>query len=304
MLNKLEALRYFCTAAETLHFSDTAMRLSVSPQVVTRMIADLEAHFGEQLFKRNTRKIALTAFGESLLPKAQKLLAESEDLFSGNAMRENEMTGTVRIALPPLHDRDEILFELLQKLAAYPDLKLDWRIDSVQHSWVEEQIDIGIRVNVSPDPRLIVKPIFRFREAIVASPELLTRLGKPKNMDDLVARFPMSNLVNLNTGRLWGWHTGEGQIVIPKQPHFVSNDVYAEIQAALAGRVVSQLVDYLIEPHLKSGRLVRLFPKLSMPEWELYLYRPYQTVTSARVRLVFDELAKILQKYYQDNVSV
>lgn len=302
MLNKLEALRYFCTAAETLHFSETAMRLSVSPQVVTRMIADLEAHFGEQLFKRNTRKIALTAFGESLLPKAQKLLAESEDLFSGNAVRENEMTGTVRIALPPLHDRDEILFELLQKLADYPDLKLDWRIDSAQHSWVEEQIDIGIRVNVSPDPRLIVKPIFRFSETIVASPELLARLGKPKNMDDLVARFPMSNLVNLNTGRLWGWHTGEGQMVIPKQPHFVSNDVYAEIQATLAGRVVSQLVDYLIEPYLKNGRLVRLFPQLSMPEWELYLYRPYQTVTSARVRLVFDELAKILQKYEQDDV--
>lgn len=129
MLNKLEALRYFCTASETLHFSETAMRLSVSPQVVTRMIADLEAHFGEQLFKRNTRKIILTAFGEALLPKAQKLLTESEELFAGNVVRENEMTGIVRIALPPLPVRDEILFKLLQKLADYPDLKLDWRID-------------------------------------------------------------------------------------------------------------------------------------------------------------------------------
>lgn len=299
MLNKLEALRYFCTAAETLHFSETATRFSVSPQVVTRMIAELEAHFGEQLFKRNTRKIVLTAFGEALLPKAQKLLAESEELFAGNVVRENEMTGVVRIALPPLHDRDEILFELLQKLADYPDLKLDWRIDSVQHGWVEEQIDMGIRVNVSPDPRLIVKLICHFREAIVASPELLARVGKPQNLDDLVARFPISNLVNLDTGRLWGWHTGEGQIVIPKQPHFVSNDIYAEIQATLAGRVVSQLVDYLIEPYLKSGRLVKLFPQLSMPEWELYLYRPYQTVTSARVKFVFDELAEILQRRYQ-----
>lgn len=299
MLNKLEALRYFCTAAETLHFSETATRFSVSPQVVTRMIAELEAHFGEQLFKRNTRKIVLTAFGEALLPKAQKLLAESEELFAGNVVHENEMTGVVRIALPPLHDRDEILFELLRKLADYPDLKLDWRIDSVQHGWVEEQIDMGIRVNVSPDPRLIVKSICHFREAIVASPELLARVGKPQNLDDLVARFPISNLVNLDTGRLWGWHTGEGQIMIPKQPHFVSNDIYAEIQATLTGRVVSQLVDYLIEPHLKSGRLVKLFPQLSMPEWELYLYRPYQTVTSARVKFVFDELAEILQRRYQ-----
>ena len=71
MLNKLEALRYFCSAAETLHFSETAMRLSVSPQVVTRMIAELEALLGEPLFKRNTRNIHLTPFGHTLLPQAQ-----------------------------------------------------------------------------------------------------------------------------------------------------------------------------------------------------------------------------------------
>ena len=76
--------------------------------------------------------------------------------------------------------------------------------------------------------------------------------------DDLVTWFLMSNLVNLNASRLWGIHTGEGQMVIPKQPHFVSNDVYAEIQATLAGRMVSQLVDYLIESHLKSACLRRI----------------------------------------------
>lgn len=43
----------------------------------------------------------LTAFGEALLPKAQKLLAESEALFAGNAVRENEMIGVVRIASRP-----------------------------------------------------------------------------------------------------------------------------------------------------------------------------------------------------------
>ena len=41
MLNKLEALRHFCVAAETLNFRETAVRLSVSPQVVSRMIAEL-----------------------------------------------------------------------------------------------------------------------------------------------------------------------------------------------------------------------------------------------------------------------
>ncbi|MDO5289508.1 MAG: LysR family transcriptional regulator [Pseudomonadota bacterium] len=298
MFNKLEALRYFCSAAETLHFSETAQRLSVSPQVVTRVIAELETRLGEQLFKRNTRKVHLTPFAEALLPHAQKLLADSEALFSGSVVRENEMSGLVRIALPPLHDRDEVLFELLQQLVDYPDLKLDWRMDSVQQHWVEEQIDMGIRVNAEPDPRLIVRTLGRFHETIVAAPALLARLGRPESVDDLVRRFPVSNLLNPDSGRLWGWHTGEGQTLMPQQPHFVSNDIYAEIQSALAGRTAAQLPDYLIAAHLQAGRLVRLFPDLPMPQWTLYLYRPHQAVISARVEFVFDALSSILQRRY------
>ena len=49
-MDKLNALKYFCTAADTLQFRETAQRLSVSPQVVTRVIAELEDYLGEALF--------------------------------------------------------------------------------------------------------------------------------------------------------------------------------------------------------------------------------------------------------------
>ena len=77
-MNKLEALRYFCSVAETFNFRETAQRLAVSPQVVTRMIADLENLLGESLFKRNTRNIKLTEFGEQFLPKAMQYFGGRE----------------------------------------------------------------------------------------------------------------------------------------------------------------------------------------------------------------------------------
>ena len=77
-MNKLEALRYFCVASETLNFRETAQRLAVSPQVVTRMIAELEELLGETLFNRNTRNIKLTEFGTQFLPQAQQFLKEEE----------------------------------------------------------------------------------------------------------------------------------------------------------------------------------------------------------------------------------
>lgn len=107
-MDKLNALKYFCSAAETLQFRQTALRLSVSPQVVTRVIAELEQHLGEQLFTRNTRNIHLTEFGAAFLPRAQQLFADSENLFSA-AKEKDEIRGIVRITVPQWSDNNHIL---------------------------------------------------------------------------------------------------------------------------------------------------------------------------------------------------
>lgn len=67
-MNRLDALKYFVAAAENLSFKSTALRFSVSPQVISRVISELENELGEPLFKRNTRAIHLTDFGEKFRP--------------------------------------------------------------------------------------------------------------------------------------------------------------------------------------------------------------------------------------------
>ena len=81
-MNKLDALKFFITAAETLNFREAAVKLAISPSVVTRTIAELENQLGEPLFKRNTRSITLTSFGELFLPKAKRLLADYEQMIA------------------------------------------------------------------------------------------------------------------------------------------------------------------------------------------------------------------------------
>lgn len=99
---------------------------------------------------------------------------------------------------------------------------------------------------------------------------------------------------------MWNWHAHDEKHFKPKQPHFISNEAYAEIQVALADRVLTQLASLLAQSYLKDARLVQLFPEAPSTEWQLYVYRPYQTVTSARVKLIFDELSAILKKRYKD----
>ena len=47
IMDKLDALKFFIIASETLNFREAAIKLSVSPSVVTRTVAELEKQLGE-----------------------------------------------------------------------------------------------------------------------------------------------------------------------------------------------------------------------------------------------------------------
>ncbi len=53
----------FIKIVEKQRFSDAALALAISPTAVTKQIKILEQHVKHPLFKRHTRRIALTEFG-------------------------------------------------------------------------------------------------------------------------------------------------------------------------------------------------------------------------------------------------
>lgn len=44
-------------------------------------------------------------------------------------------------------------------------------------------------------------------------------------------------------------------------------------------------------------RLVKVLPEIQQEKWQLYLYRPYQTITPKRVMKVFEVLEGVLRKH-------
>ena len=295
-MNRFSALKFFITAAETLNFREAAVKLAISPSVVTRTIAELESQLGEPLFKRNTRSIVLTSFGELFLPKAKRLLEDSDALFQ-TARDDDEMRGIVRITLFRLPNHERILYELLTALRPYPELLIDWRLDMMRLDTVEHRIDIGIRVGREPNPNFIIKSIAQVQHIFVAAPDLLERLGAPKDFDDLRQRYPFSGLMNPETGKVWEFMLDGVNTFVPRHLEFFSTDPDSQIQAALAGRAVVQASDLACKEHLASGRLVKVLPEIQQEKWQLYLYRPYQTITPKRVMKVFEVLEGVLRKH-------
>ncbi len=67
-------LRAFVAVAEELHFTRAAVKLFISQQSLSKQIADLENDVGTPLFERTSRKVELTAAGETLLRSAREAL--------------------------------------------------------------------------------------------------------------------------------------------------------------------------------------------------------------------------------------
>lgn len=71
---EIRELRCFLAVAETLHFGRAADLLGVGQPPLSRTIAQFEARLGVSLFERTSRRVALTAAGEMLVPQAHAIL--------------------------------------------------------------------------------------------------------------------------------------------------------------------------------------------------------------------------------------
>jgi len=75
---ELRHLRAFLAVSETLHFTQAAERLGLSPPALTEQIQGLEALLGARLFRRTKRSVALTDAGRLFLQEAGPALAQVE----------------------------------------------------------------------------------------------------------------------------------------------------------------------------------------------------------------------------------
>jgi len=294
MNNPLEALRVFCVAAESGNFREAATRLSVSPQVVTRVVKALEDELGEPLFHRSTRGVQVSDFGMRLLERARAAVAGVDTLFQPRAHRAlSSHAGTVRVAAPSVIGRSLLPDALAPRVAEHPGLVIDLRLSEVVADVVQQQIDVGVRIGALRDSRFVVRPVAKVHFLVVASPALLDRVGTPRDLDGLFAR-PTTGFIDRNNGRTWAWHFKGGRQVTPENPAFVTDDPEAECAAAVAGFGFSQVPAFMAAPHLRAGRLVSLFDSLAPDPWPLYVYRVQRTPVPARVRLVYDTLLEAM----------
>lgn len=97
----LEQLRGFVAVAEIGHFTRAAETLHVAQPSLSRQIATLEREMGSELFHRARGHITLTAAGETLLPRARRMLADADAIRVEMGELAGLQRGRVRLGATP-----------------------------------------------------------------------------------------------------------------------------------------------------------------------------------------------------------
>jgi DNA-binding transcriptional LysR family regulator len=120
----LEQLRGFVEVARLGHFTRASEHLHLAQPSLSRQISTLERELGAELFHRARGHIALTAAGETLLPRAQRMLAEADAIREEMGELAGLRRGRVRLGAPPTLCISLVAEALSFFHGAYPDVDL------------------------------------------------------------------------------------------------------------------------------------------------------------------------------------
>lgn len=258
-MDRLKAMTIFRAVAQESGFAAAARRLGLSPPVVTRAIADLEAHLGLTLFHRSTRRVELTESGARYLEDAGRILDQIDTAERRVAGNKGAIRGELRITAPVLYGQLHIMPVVASLLRAHPELDIQLLLLDRNVRMEEEGIDVAVRVGAQPDSAYQSVRIDAVQQVVVASPGYLARHGTPLTPDDIAGH---ATILSTTVARKTFWRFGErGRIRVPIAPRLSVNAIAACLAAAEAGLGLACLYDYQAAAALERGTLVTVLDR-------------------------------------------
>lgn len=261
---------------------------------LSRRIAQLEERLGVRLIQRTTRQFTVTDIGHTFYQHCKAMLVEAEAAQEAVAALQAEPRGMVRITCPVTLLHVHIGPMLARFMVRYPGVNLQLEATNRRVDVVAEGIDVAIRVRPRPfdDSDLVLRVLADRGHCLVASPQLIERLGTPTAPAEL-SQWPGLSMGAGKQVHKWALTGPEGaKAEIHFTPRYITSDMLALREAASAGVGVVQLPVLMVKEQLARGELVRV-----LSEWEpqrevIHAVYPSRRGLLPSVRTLVDFLAE------------
>ncbi len=292
-LPDLEAWAIFASVVEHRSFSAAADAIGLSKATVSKAITRLEAHLGQSLFHRTSRRLALTEAGKPLAEHAARILAEARLAEESANDAASAPTGRVRLAAPMSFGITNVAPLLAEFLAAHPGIEVDLHLSDARVDIVAEGFDVALRIAELPDSSLRTRRLCTINSYIVAAPDYLAANGTPTHPAQLGEHrlFGYSNVVGP-----WRFHgPGGAEVSVRAQGPLTANSGEAILPALVAGLGIARLPEFIVGAALASGALVSILADWAPAPIGLHLLTPPSPLRPARVEALIAFLSMRLR---------
>nr|HEX4315791.1 LysR family transcriptional regulator [Kofleriaceae bacterium] len=252
-MDTLEAMRTFTAVARLGSFSEAARRMRLSASVVTRAVAQLEAHLGVVVLSRTTRSVRVTEPGRVYLERCQQILDDVDHAVRLARGERAELRGELTISAPVMFGRLHVLPIVAGLLAAHRGLAVRLALSDRNAHLVDDGVDVAVRIGELADSAALAVKLGAVQRVVVASPAYVAARGAPRRPADL-AKHDVIAFDSIDATDDWRFRDDAVRVA----PRLVVDSADAAIAAAEAGVGVTRALSYQVRAPVEAGRLVAL----------------------------------------------
>ena len=249
-----------------------------SKATLSRHIAELEEQLGVRLIERSARGLKLTEAGATLVARTEGPMQEVTEAMT--AAREGPATprGRLRVASPLLFSQLAMGRICAEFCAAYPEVTVEAVAEDRLVDLVEEQFDVAIRINPSPDSGLVGRRFAKDRLVVVAAPSVpMPSPGTVRSVQSIVS----SNFQPTH------WNLGEANLVLEPVPRLRLSSFLMIRDAAVAGAGAALVPQSIAWNQLARGELVQ-WGMISGSDVALWILHTSRRLPTPKVRAFVD----------------
>jgi LysR family transcriptional regulator, transcriptional activator for dmlA len=274
-----------------------ARALDLAAPVASKRLAALEQRVGARLLHRTTRRLQLTAEGETFVAQAAPLLEGFARLEESLAERATQASGRLRVASTFGFGRVWLAPALAQLHALHPGIEIDLHLGEQLPDLSTGRFDAAVWLWRPQGASLVTRRLASNRRVVVAAPAYLKRNGTPQTPDDLLSHRCLVVREHDDSPALWRLQSvaarNNAARTLRVGGPMASNHGEVVRDWALAGHGLMLRSLWDVHPHLQRGQLVHVLPLWAMLDADVHLVLPprdLRLATPRRLRLLQEHL--------------
>ncbi|MFT2789634.1 LysR family transcriptional regulator [Serratia sp. T13T92] len=307
---KLRDLKIISVIAETRSIGGTATLLGIAQANVSKHLSDFENRIGLKVFERTTRYLALTQFGEALVPFINASLEKHEDLANFISDYKHEKRGRVTI-YGPIGIISYLSKSVIHEIKDIGDIHIHLKTYNLnRHEFFEgaefpDDCDILITNTLPKDENLVASYLTKYAVTAYATQEYLNRhpIKSPEELESHSCILIDSMMID--DANIWRFYPHESDE--PREFRVTGNYICDNSQTAfeLARNNLGIFLAHKdnLQQYVKQGIFIPCFNHKY--EWRLDLIaifrkREYQPW---RVQYVLDSVLETLRRQIEQDAN-